>query len=478
MSEIEDNVDINIYRHNGFRLLNLPITVSESELSKQFGKIESFKRISGQDNFEYLDNLTHNLYLPVIPYPSYKEYQEANNRLNNQKIRFIDELFWFWPTNLDDSIDEEAWDFLENQDYEGFVEYWEDLNDAEVSTHNLAVFYHVIALDLFITNKNNKKMLDYSGKALNYWSYSLSKNNNFIDFVKKRTINLPTSRLKESFMDENLQDLPKVILSLYRRMAERDIELNKLEEAKKFIDMIKSSDFDSNVIKLINDNLLTFLLLRFVSTIKNFELSSKKIKKDDYKQNTINSISLMRNVAPLLNMMLYIDPDSIKVKKVRDKYIKSLWSQQQNIFREVTHQNTPDEIRLLYGSLVKSIFYSFKLFDFNEKRIVRTEENINLIEKYLKTLSCSNFDELFINLIIEFIHKDFKNGCDMRAIIKYINEAKNFNNVSEEIFKVGFQILDDSYIDASKNYDKISKKLYLQNLNFKKYEMLTKSSIS
>ena len=62
MSEIEDNVDINIYRHNGFRLLNLPITVSESELSKQFGKIESFKRISGQDNFEYLDNLTHSLY--------------------------------------------------------------------------------------------------------------------------------------------------------------------------------------------------------------------------------------------------------------------------------------------------------------------------------------------------------------------------------------------------------------------------------
>ena len=72
----------------------------------------------------------------------------------------------------------------------------------------------------------------------------------------------------------------------------------------------------------------------------------------DYKQNTINSISLMRYVAPLLNMMLYIDTDSIKVKKVRDKYIKSLWGQQQNIFREVTHQNTADEIRLLYCLLV------------------------------------------------------------------------------------------------------------------------------
>ena len=478
MSEIEDNVDINIYRHNGFRLLNLLITVSESELSKQFGKIESFRRISGQDNFEYLDNLTHSLYLPVIPYPSYKEYQEANNRLNNQKIRFIDELFWFWPTDFDDPMNEEAWDFLENQDYEGFVEYWEDLNDVRVSAHNLAVFYHTIALDLFITNKNNKKMLNYSRKALNYWSLSLTENNRFLELVKYRNKNLPKSRLKESFIEKNLQDLPKIILSLYLRMVERDIELNNLEEAKKFIDMIKNSNFDDDVIEVINDNLLTFLLLKFDAIIKNFEFSSKKIKTEDYKHNTLNSISLMRNASPLLHIMLYINPDNIKVKKVRDKYISHLWSEQQSIFKEVNHQNTTNEIRLLYSSLVNSIFYSFKLFDLNENRLQRTADNINRIEKYLKTLSCSDYDESFINLITEFIHKYLENGCDIRTILKYINKAKNYNNVSEEIFKVGFQILTDSYIDSLKNYEKISKKLYLQNLNLKKYEMLTRSSIS
>ena len=475
MSEITDNVDINIYRHNGFRLLNLPITVSESELKKQFGKIESFKKISGQDNFEYLDNLTHSLYLPVIPYPSYKEYQEANNRLNNQKIRFIDELFWFWPSNLDNPMGEEAWDFLENQDYGGFIEYWEDLNDVNVSNHNLAVFYHAIALDLFITNKNNKKMLQYSKKALDYWSSSLYKNNNFIDFVKNRARNLPKSRLRESFIDENLQDLPKVILSLYLRMVEMDIGLNKLEEAKEFIDMIKNSNFDNNVIKVINGILLTFLLLKFDSIIKNFERSSQEIKKEDYEQNTIISISLMRNVAPLLNMMLYINKDSIKVKSVRNDYVEILRSQQKDIFREANHQNTADEVRLFYSLLVKSIFYSFKLYDPNEKNLLKIENNIDKIENYTKTLSCSSNDELFINLIIEFIHKYFENGCDIKTILKCINEAKKFNNVSEEIFKVGFQILTDSYMDTLKNYDKVTRKLYLQNLNFKKYEMLTES---
>ena len=478
MSVIEDNVDINIYRKNGFRLLNMLITVSESELSKQFRKIESFKRISGQDNFEYLDNLTHGLYLPVIPYPSYKEYQEANNRLNNQKIRFIDELFWFWPTALDDFENEEAWDFLENQDYVNFVEYWKDLNDVSVSAHNLAVFYHTIALDLFITNKNNKKMLKYSRKALNYWSLSLSESNGFIKLVKERYNNLPKSRLKESFIEENLQDLPKVILSLYLRIVEKDIELNNLEEAKEFIDMIKYSNFDDSVIEIINDNLLNFLLYKFDAIIKNFEFSSEKIKKEEFKQNTINSISLMRNASSLLNIMLYINPDNIKVKKVRDKYISSLWSKQQSIFKEVNHQDTTNEVRLFYGLLVNSIFYSFKLFDFNEIRLKRTDDNINRIESYLKTVSCSDYDESFINLIIEFIHKYLEIGCDKKTILKYINKTKNYENVSEEVFKVGFQILTESYMDSLKNYEKISKKLYVQNLNFKKYEMLTRQSIS
>ena len=179
-----------------------------------------------------------------------------------------------------------------------------------------------------------------------------------------------------------------------------------------------------------------------------------------------------------LNIMTYLNQDNVRVKKICNRYIKILWSQQKNIFAEITHQNPTDEIRLLYNFLVKSVFDSFKLFDFNEKRLLRADTNINKIEIISKKLSCSTIDKLFIYSIIEFIHNNFENGCDIQTILKYVNEVKNFNNVSEEIFKVGFQILSDSYIDALKNYDKISQKLYLQNFNFKKYEILTRNSIS
>ena len=92
-----------------------------------------------------------------------------------------------------------------------------------------------------------------------------------------------------------------------------------IKEAKEFIDMIKYSNFDNGSINVITDNLLTFLLLKFDAIIKNYESSSKKVKKEDYEQNTINFFSLMRNVAPLLNIMLAL----IRFRFVRERNFDS-----------------------------------------------------------------------------------------------------------------------------------------------------------
>ena len=141
MDKIEKSIDKNIYRHNGFRLLNLPISTSNKNIRRRFGKIESFKKVSGNED-EVLENFKDDLLFPIIPSPSYKDYQDANNRLNKIKIRFIDEIFWFWPSDLESldknieslegSEDYEAFEYLENGEYDKFIEYWQDLNDNNV----------------------------------------------------------------------------------------------------------------------------------------------------------------------------------------------------------------------------------------------------------------------------------------------------------------------------------------------------------
>ena len=143
MFDIEDTVDVNIYRYNGFRLLDLPITASGKKVKKNFRKIEAKYKMSENEDI----TLKRNILMPISPSPKFNNYQKANSRLNDAKVRFIDEIFWFWPSNLIKDDDTVAWEYLRNKQYDDFIQYWDNKNDKNVSYHNLAVFYQVRALD-------------------------------------------------------------------------------------------------------------------------------------------------------------------------------------------------------------------------------------------------------------------------------------------------------------------------------------------
>ena len=265
MDKIEKSIDKNIYRHNGFRLLNLPISTSNKNIRRRFGKIESFKKVSGNED-EVLENFKDDLLFPIIPSPSYKDYQDANNRLNKIKIRFIDEIFWFWPSDLESldknieslegSEDYEAFEYLENGEYDKFIEYWQDLNDNNVKYHNLAIFYQIISLDLYCAYKNPRKRRIYSEKALKYW-YCALNNSNFKGFVKDRVKKLDDPMLKESDVDNLFEELPKSLLSIYLELTKEFIDLNDFEEVQARIHIINDSNFEKDIIDSINEDLMS-----------------------------------------------------------------------------------------------------------------------------------------------------------------------------------------------------------------------------
>ena len=178
MFKIEDSIDRNIYRYNGFRFLNLPITSSRIEIKNKFNIIN--KKINSL-GFEFLEDFQKDSILPVVPALSKKEYNNIANRLNDLKIRLIDEIFWFWPSTFEESADEDAWEYLKNHQYDNFIQYWQDLNDMDVSKHNLAVFYHVKAFDLFDSG-DYEDSIEYFDKSLEYWQDSL-KNSDFKNYV-------------------------------------------------------------------------------------------------------------------------------------------------------------------------------------------------------------------------------------------------------------------------------------------------------
>ena len=322
MFKIEDSIDRNIYRYNGFRFLNLPITSSRIEVKREFKIINNKIKSLGS---EFLEEFQKDAVLPVVPVLSDKEYNKITNRLNDLKIRLIDEIFWFWPSTFEESADEVAWEYLKNHQYRNFIQYWQDLNDMDVSKHNLAVFYHVKAFDLFDSGDYEDSIICFK-KSLKYWQDSL-KNSDFKNYVKLRVKIIDDPMLKESYVDDIFQILPKSILSLYSELITELIKLNYLDEAGKILELISGSSFEKNIIDSVVTNLVTYINIKINDSQDRYLSSLKNIDLKDYKESILKVNSYLFIAYPLLNLLKIIYGDdkresvNFKVKNSMDNII-------------------------------------------------------------------------------------------------------------------------------------------------------------
>ena len=447
MDKIEKSIDKNIYRHNGFRLLNLPISTSNKNIRRRFGKIESFKKVSGNED-EVLENFKGDLLFPIIPSPSYKDYQDANNRLNKIKIRFIDEIFWFWPSDLE-SLDKnieslegyadyEAFEYLENGEYDKFIEYWQDLNDNNVKYHNLAIFYQIISLDLYCANKNPRKRRIYSEKALKYW-YCALNNSNFKGFVKDRVKKLDDPMLKESDVDNLFEELPKSLLSIYLELTKEFIDLNDFEEVQALIHIINDSNFEKDIIDSINEDLMSYIKKILDKSEDNLK-SANELNIDDYFQYVLNVKSNLFEVYPLLDIVASLELDVLKIRRFIETYISTVKFSLAKIVNKMKIKKdfymNNIENAYLYFSLIHVFFIYFKKF----KIFSNLSEEINALEidigQFNGRIKSQN-DKFLIDFVIDSMDNELNRGI----VFDDFDKIKQFQGVSNNILKECEQLL-------------------------------------
>ena len=135
-----------IYRINAFRILGLTVTASPKELSSHIRKIELMEK--------YGDMRQHdNTFLILGIAHDRDTRQEAQQRLRDPELRFIDEFFWFWPLSLNSTEEnDDTLVAIKQNDISRALAIWErheaEGSQASVSMHNLAVFHHAMALDI------------------------------------------------------------------------------------------------------------------------------------------------------------------------------------------------------------------------------------------------------------------------------------------------------------------------------------------
>jgi hypothetical protein len=139
-----------LFRKNAFRITGLPVDATAREEAKHNDKIKQLAEL-GKDPH------TQDAAFPIKPPPGLDEIREAIQKLNDPQKRLIDEFFWFWPQEHGQSKSDPAIQALAKGDSKTAIEIWngkeESTTDDVVASHNLALVYHIIALDCPLPKK-------------------------------------------------------------------------------------------------------------------------------------------------------------------------------------------------------------------------------------------------------------------------------------------------------------------------------------
>lgn len=330
------NIDENIYRTNGFRILGLDITAKHRRIDNRIARVDRFmERNSFNDNEplkDVFDKTQNDFLLPVKPEPSYNEYQDAKNRLYDVETRLVDEIFWFWPKTFDSKLDEEVIEYLKDNNYNKAISYWGDVSDTNTmnmtSVHNLAVLYHVRALDGFLEGKGNKNLFSDLETSLNYWS-QIVNSNNFKDFVKERVNDIRDPRLNEQFVDQVFDDLPYNLLNINYKLLRKTLSSGKLSKRKqdyvyKYINSIENSPFDKSIIKSFSSKITKAIEDSIKGYKEPFEENWESLSDNDAKFDSIFEYS--ENVLPYLSILKTSFKDNVISDKLLNETCRFIYN--------------------------------------------------------------------------------------------------------------------------------------------------------
>lgn len=242
-----------IYRINAFRILSVPVTASQKEISARTRQIDLMGK--------YGDVEQHSSgFLSLIPAHDSDARREAQQRLLDPELRFIDEFFWFWPVSPSSSGEsDDALVAMRQDDLSRALSIWErhevEGSEANVSRHNLAVLYHAMALDIecakagekMVSKQQAEQKRSYWEKAFSRWQMLLN-DEGFWQRVRERIRELDDPRLTTGTARRIREGLPTALLSINALLAVEAAEINDPFDALYHLQLVRQSGFDNAII--------------------------------------------------------------------------------------------------------------------------------------------------------------------------------------------------------------------------------------
>lgn len=233
-----------LFRKNAFRITGLPVDATTREISRHADKLKMLAEL-GQDPH------TQSAAFPMKPPPSLDEIREAIQKLKDPEKRLLDEFFWFWPEEFGNSQADPAMQALAKGDLSAAIDIWsakEKCNtDGVVASHNLALVFHITALDWenyavknTVEADRRKKMTNYWKEAFNRWE-TLATSEPFWEQVVARIRQLNEPNLPTDFARRMRATLPEALVKINAELALAYAESGKIELARLYIKFMRET---------------------------------------------------------------------------------------------------------------------------------------------------------------------------------------------------------------------------------------------
>lgn len=266
-----------LYRKNAFRITGLPVDASSREVAKHADKLKLMEEL-GQAASVHTGAFALK--------PTLDEIREAIQRLKDPERRIIDELFWFWPQRTDDSRSDAALEALAKGDINTAYGMWNSQESDPagwvVAMHNIAVMWHVCALDwenyrvaATVDEERHKKIEGYWRGCFARWE-KLAVDDRFWSRLTARVRQLDDPRLTTGFVRRMRASLPEALDKINAELALQCAETGKLDLARLHLQFMRETNHGLADVEKIAELVLTPAKTRLKEQIRTAKLRADK----------------------------------------------------------------------------------------------------------------------------------------------------------------------------------------------------------
>jgi hypothetical protein len=239
-----------LFLNNAFRITGLSVDATSREIAKHMDRLTVLDRLglSGSDR---------TVPFPLKAAPTIDQIREAFERLNKSpERRMVDEFFWFWPSEFGKAQSDPAIQALVAGNGEIASQLWAAAEnnpaDGVVAKHNLAVLWHLKALDLEnerivgqVDVTRGQQIEEVWRNALKRWEV-LIPDDALWDKVAARIRQIDEPALTTGFARRMRSTLHPALNKINAELALSYAKAGKMELAKVHVQFMRETNQDLN----------------------------------------------------------------------------------------------------------------------------------------------------------------------------------------------------------------------------------------